>query len=214
MAFLFRDYWPKPQPGELSIHDFGKGADGKRYCFMVWNSGDNRHYYQEDYHDNKWQATWCMDYLGDKGVTEYADVYPKRSYQVWADYRTTAFAPGKEIQWGGLHEIGDEFNAPIQIDPIKSTKFEAPTKGSQRVKFLNQYSLFQTTKGNWNDVIEIEYDQGFGNDPSTGWHGWYVKNVGVVRIIWRYKGADVGGPFDAKVTILQGHIANKYPVLT
>ena len=109
MAFLVRDYWPQPRPGELSIHDFGNGFDGKRYSFMVWNKGDDRHFYQEDYHDNKWQSTWLMDYLGDKGVTEYADVYPRRSYQVWTDYRTTAFTKGNEIQWGGLHEIGNEF---------------------------------------------------------------------------------------------------------
>ena len=214
MAFLFRNYWPQPAPGYLSVHNFGNGADGKPYSFMIWNSGDSRHFYQEDYHDNKWTSTWVMDYLGDKGVTESADIYPKRSYQFWTKYRTTAFTKGKEIFWGGLQNIGDEFNAPIQIDPIASTKFEAPTTGNQRVKFCNQYSLFVTSYGNWNDVIELEYDQSFGSNPSTGWRAWHVRGIGIVRIIWRYKGVDVGNHIDGKVSVVKGNIVNKYPVLT
>ena len=35
MAFLFRDYWPKPDVGYLSIHNFGNGADGKPYSFII-----------------------------------------------------------------------------------------------------------------------------------------------------------------------------------
>lgn len=214
MAFLFRDYWPQPKLGDLAIFDFGKGTDGKPYSFIMWNSGDDRHFFQEDYHDNKWQATWVMDYLGETGVTESADIYPRRSYQFWTKYRTTAFTRGKEILWGGLQNIGDEFNAPIEIDPIASTKFEAPTKGNQRVKYCNQYSLLKTAYGNWNDVIEIEYDQSFSGKPATGWRAWHARGVGIVRITWRYNGADVGNYVDGKVTTVKGNIINKYPVLT
>ena len=211
MAFLFRNYWPQPQPGYLSVHNFGTGADGKPYSFMVWNSGDNRHFYQEDYHDNKWTSTWVMDYLGEKGVTETADIYPRRAYQFWTQYRTTAFVKRKEIFWGGLQNIGDEFNAPIEIDPIASTKFEAPTKGNQRVKFCNQYNLLL----GHTDVIEIEYDQSFDNgSKSTGWRGWYARAVGVIQINWRYDGKDVGSPIPATVSNVKGKIVNKYPVLT
>ena len=153
MTFAYKDYWPQPAPGYLSIHDLGKGADGKPYSFIMWNSGDNRHFYQEDYQDNKWSATWVMDYLGVRGVTETADIYPRRSYQFWTTYRTTAFVPGKEIIWGGLGEVGHEFNAPIEIDPIASTKFEAPTRGNQRAKFCNQYNSLL----GYNDVRSEEH---------------------------------------------------------
>ena len=211
MAFLFREYWPQPKVGELSVFDFGFGADGKSYYWITWNSGDDRHYLQEDYHDNKWTSTWVMDYLGEKGVTETADVYPKYPYQFWTSYRTTAFVKGKEIFWGGLQNIGDEFNAPIQIDPIKSRKFEAPTKGNQRLKYVNQYNYFN----GYTDVIELEYDQSFENgSKSTGWRGWYAREVGVVQINWRYDGKDVGGTIPATVSVVKGKIVNKYPQLT
>lgn len=208
--FLFKDYWPQPDPGYLSIHNFGKGADGKPYSFIVWNAGDNRHYYQEDYHDNKWTSTWVMDYLGSKGVTETADIYPKRSYQFWTSYRTTAFKSGKEILWGGLGEIGHEFIAPIQIDPIKSTKFEAPTTGLQRVKFCD---LYNGLLGH-NDVLEIEYDQSFNGGKSAGWRAWHAKGVGIIQIQWRYDGKDIGSTIPASVLMIKGKIVNKYPQLT
>lgn len=208
--FAFKDYWPQPKVGELRVFDFGYGADNKRYSFIVWNSGDDRHFYQEDYHDNKWTSTWVMDYLGVRGVTETADIYPKRSYQFWTKYRTTAFVPGKEIIWGGLAEVGHEFNATIQIDPIASTKFEAPTYGKQRVKFCNKYDNFN----GHNDVIEIEYDQSFGDGKAAGWRAWHAKGVGIIQINWRYDGKDVGSPYKAAINDLKGKIVDKYPVLT
>lgn len=210
MAFLFRDYWPKPQVGYLSIHNFGNGADGKPYSFMVWNSGDNRHYYQEDYHDNKWTSTWVMDYLGERGVTETADIYPRRAYQIWTSYRTTAFTKGKEIFWGGLQNIGDEFNSTIEIDPVASTKFEAPTTGNQRVKYCNQYSLLL----GYTDVIELEYDQSFGSGKAAGWRAWHARGVGIIQIQWRYDGKDIGTTIPATVSLVKGKIVNKYPQLT
>ena len=213
MAFLFRDYWPQPKVGELAIFDFGLGADGKPYSWITWNSGDSRTFYQEDYHDNKWTSTWVMDYLASRGVTEVADIYPRRSYQVWTSYRTTAFAKGKEIFWGGIQNISDEFNSPIQIDPVASTLFEAPTTGNQRVKFCNQYSLFKTAHGTYNDVVEIEYDQSFSGGTSVGWRAWHAKGVGIVRINWRSAGKDVGGIYDGKVSVVKGKIVNKYPVI-
>ena len=177
---------------------------------MIWNSGDSRHYYQEDYHDNKWTSTWVMDYLGDRGILETADIYPKYSYQFWTSYRTTAFKKGKEIFWGGLQNIGDEFNAPIEIDPITSTKVTAPSKGNQRVKYCNQYNLFN----GYTDVIELEYDQSFNGNKPTGWRAWHARGVGIVQIVWRYDGQDVGTPFRATVSVVKGKIVNKYPVLT
>ena len=209
MAFLFRDYWPQPKVGELAVFDGGLGADGKPYSFMVWNSGDNRNFYQEDYHDNKWTSTWVMDYLGERGVTEKADIYPRRSYQFWTSYRTTAFVKGKEILWGFIQNIGDEFVAPIEIDPIASTKFEAPSKGTQRVKFCNQYNSLL----GYTDVVEIEYDQTFG-DKTAGWRAWHAKGVGIIQINWRWKGNDVGSTLPLKVSTVKGKIVNKYPVLT
>ena len=210
MAFLFRNYWPTPQPGYLSIHNFGNGADGKPYSFMVWNSGDNRHYYQEDYHDNKWTSTWCMDYLGARGVVETSDIYPRYPYQFWTSYRTTAFVKDKEIFWGGLQNIGDEFTAPIEIDAVASTKFQAPSTGNQRVKFCNQYSYLL----GHTDVIEIEYDQAFNGGKAAGWRAWHARGVGIIQINWRYDGKDVGGTIPATVSVVKGKIVNKYPVLT
>lgn len=215
MAFYFREYWPQPAVGELSIFDFGNGADGKPYSWITWNSGDNRHFYQEDYHDNKWTSTWIMDYYDHRGVVETADIYPRYPYQIWTRYRTTAFTPGKEILWGGLHNIGDEFTVDLQIDPIKSTKFELPTPGKQRVKFCNQYSLFKTADGkrNYNDVIEIEYDQTFGS-KTAGWRAWHARGIGITQIVWRWKGSDIGNPFVANIVTKKGYIKDKYPVLT
>ena len=213
--FLFSDYWPQPKVGELAVFDFGKGADGLPYSYICWNSGDNRHYYQEDYHDSKWTSTWHMDYFSPRGIIETADEYPKYSYQFWTSYRTTSFYSGKEIFWGGTQKIGDEFNAVCQIDPVSSTKFEAPTIGNQRVKFTALYSSLTTHSGTkYNDVLEIEYDQSWNGGASTGWRGWYARGIGVIRIIWRYKGIDVGQNYDATITTLKGTIKNKYPVLT
>jgi hypothetical protein len=210
MAFIFRNYWPQPEVGYLSIHNFGNGADGLPYSFMVWNSGDNRHYYQEDYHNNKWTSTWVMDYLGSRGVTETSDIYPKYSYQFWTSYRTTAFTAGKEIFWGGIQNIGDEFNSPIAIDPVASTAVTAPSNGNQRVKFCNQYNLFN----GYTDVVEIEYDQSFNGGAASGWRAWHAKGVGIVQIKWRYAGQDIGNPYPATVSTVKGKIINKYPVLT
>ena len=210
MAFLFRNYWPQPSPGYISIHNFGKGADGKPYSFMVWNSGDSRHFYQEDYHDNKWTSTWAMDYLGSKGVTETADIYPRYAYQFWTSYRTTAFVSGKEILWGGIQNVGDEFNAPCQIDALASTKFQSPSTGNQRVKYCNQYNLFN----GYTDVIELEYDQSWNGGASSGWRAWHARGIGIVQIKWRYNGADIGSAYPANVCVVKGKIVNKYPVLT
>lgn len=209
MSFVFRDYWPRPLAGELSIHDFGLGADGKPYSFIVWNSGDNRHYYQEDYHDNKWTATWVMDYLGERGVTETADIYPRYAYQFWTKYRTTSFVKGKEILWGGIQNVGDEFTVDLMIDPVKSTKFELPTPGKQRVKFCDHYSFFNDYK----DVIEIEYDQTFGQ-KTAGWRAWHARGVGIIQIKWRWKGNDIGNSIPAKVSSVKGIIKDNYPILT
>lgn len=210
MSFFFRDYWPQPSVGNLSIHDFGKGADGKPYSFIVWNSGDNRHFYQEDYHDNKWTSTWVMDYLGERGVTETADIYPRYAYQFWTSYRTTAFTKGKEIMWGMLQNIGDEFISPIQIDALASTKIQAPSSGTQRVKFCAKYYQILGYK----DVVEIEYDQAFNGGKSAGWRAWHAKDVGIIQINWRYDGKDVGSTIPAKVSVVKGKIVNKYPQLT
>ena len=30
MAFLFFAYWPQPEPGKLSIHNFGTGAEDRK----------------------------------------------------------------------------------------------------------------------------------------------------------------------------------------
>ena len=216
MAFFFRDYLPTPRAGFLSVHNFGIGADGKSYSFMVWNSGDDRHYYQEDYHDNKWTSTWVMDYLGARGVTEVADIYPRYAYQFWTSYRTTAFCKGKEIFWGGIQNIGDEFNAPIEIDPIASTKFQAPTTGNQRMKFCNQSNFFKIDNRllPYTDVIEIEYDQSFSGGKSVGWRAWHARGVGIIQIKWRYDGNDIGTTIPATVSMVKGKIVNKYPVLT
>ena len=215
MSFAFRDYWPYPAPGELKVFDFGKGADGLAYSYIYWNSGDSRHFYQEDYHDNKWTSTWHMDYYDPRGIMETADEYPKRSYQWWTNYRTTSFYKGREIFWGGTQNVGDEFDTVCQIDPVASTKFEAPTIGNQRMKFVALYNSITTHAGiKYNDVLEIEYDQSWGGGASTGWRAWHARGVGIVRIIWRYKGIDVGQPYDATVTSLKGKIVNKYPVLT
>jgi hypothetical protein len=151
-----------------------------------------------------------MDYLGEKGVTETADIYPRRAYQFWTTYRTTAFTKGKEIFWGGLQNIGDEFNAPIQIDSIASTKFEVGTPGNQRVKFCNQYNLLL----GYTDVVEIEYDQSFGSGKAAGWRAWHAKGVGIIQIKWRYDGKDIGNTIPATVSVVKGKIVNKYPVLT
>ena len=135
---------------------------------------------------------------------------PRRAYQFWTTYRTTAFSKGKEIFWGGLQNIGDEFNAPIQIDPIASTKFEAPTVGNQRVKFCNQYNYLL----GYTDVIELEYDQSFGKGKSAGWRAWHARGVGIIQIQWRYDGNDVGSTIPGTVSVVKGKIVNKYPVLT
>ena len=66
----------------------------------------------------------------------------------------------------------------------------------------------------YNDVLEIEYDQSFGNDKSKGWRAWHAKGVGIIQIQWRYDGKDIGSSVPAKVSVVKGNIVNKYPVLT
>lgn len=213
--FLFSDYWPKPKVGELAVFDFGLGADNLRYSFIVHSKGDGQHYLQEDYHDNKWQSTWYLNYFDKRGIIETADDYPKRSYQWWTSYRTVAFCSGKEIIWGGAQEIGDVIEAPCIIDPIKSTKVEIPKKGNQKIYFIKQHDSFTTfdKRFTYKDVIQMAYDQTW-DGKSTGWRGWYAKGLGLVQLVWRYNGNDVGNPFCSTVTTLNGNIVNKYPVLT
>ena len=114
------------------------------------------------------------------------------------------------VNEGGVQNIGDEFNAPIEIDSIASTKFEAPVKGNQRVKFANQYNLLL----GHTDVVEIEYDQSFNGGKAAGWRAWHARGVGIIQINWRYDGKDVGGTIPATVSVVKGKIVNKYPVLT
>jgi len=214
MTFNFADYWPKPSVGYLTINDFGLGADDKPYSWITWNSGDNRHFFQEDYHDGKWMSTWHLDFGDRRGVVETADEYPKFSYQVWTSYRTTKFVSGKEILWGGTQNVGDEFNAPCQIDPLGSTYFTAGTPGNQRVKFCNQYSSYTAINGKqYKNVVEIEYDQTWGS-TTAGWRAFHAKGIGIVEIKWRSNGKDVGKSFGANIVTVKGTIKNKYPVLT
>lgn len=215
MNFHFRDYWAQPKVGELAIFDFGKGADNKPYSWITWNSGDNRHFYQEDYHDNKWTSTWVMDYYDPRGVVETADIYPRYAYQVWTKYRTTAFVSGKEILWGGQQKIGDEFTVDLQIDPVKSTKFEAPTPGKQHVAFVRYYPTGMAVDGSkkYNDVIEVIYDQTFGN-KTVGWRAWYAKGIGIFQLGWRSNGKDIGSVYVGNIVTKKGIIKDKYPVLT
>jgi hypothetical protein len=213
--FLFSDYWPKPKVGELTVFDFGLGADNLPYSFIMWSKGDGSHYYQEDYHNNKWQSTWYLNYFDKRGILETADDYPKRSYQWWTSYRTVAFSKGKDIIWGGVQDIGDVIEAPCVIDAIRSTKFEAPKVGNQKVSFIKHHDSFTTfdKKFSYKDVVQIAYDQTW-DGKTTGWRAWHAKGIGIVQIVWRYNGNDVGNPISATVTTVKGKIVNKYPVLT
>lgn len=200
-TFLFVDYWPQPAIGQTYTLDYGLGDDNKNFKTVYLNSGDNKVFYMDDYHDGVWKDRWVVDYYHETGVLETADLYPKKQYQFWVDRRTTGFSSGYEIPWGNNQKVGDVIDKELRISFWKSTLFEFPTKGRQVVKFVNRYANFTTSDGKnqYKDVLEVTYDQTFG-DKTTGNRGWYARDFGLIQLTWRYKGEDVGGTKVATVS--------------
>lgn len=210
--FLFSDYWPKPKTNELQKHEYFNPDDGKKYANIYWNSGDNKIFYEEDYHDGVWLASWIIDYynrdnIGNpRGIVETADIYPRRSYQFWTKYRITGFKTGYEIPWGFEQKIGDVIDKQIKISSFKSTFFEAPITGRQIVSFVKKHDTFETIENKiYQDVLEVCYDQTF-NNKTTGNRGFYAKNIGLVQMRWRSNNEDVGSIITAKITRGAGYI--------
>jgi hypothetical protein len=220
-TFVFSDYWPKPENGELHMFSAFNPADQKNIDSIVWNSGDNKIFFQEDYHAEKWTATWVMDYnyrdsMGNYlGVMETADIYPKYSYQFWTKFRTTSFEKGYAIPWGGIQKVGDVIDRPLKISLFGSTFFTFPAPGRQVVKFVDRHSTYTNSRGvSYKDVLEVTYDQTFG-EKTAGARSWFAKGFGIIETQWRHKGQDVGEKLPMTIMIGDGYIdENKYPVWT
>jgi hypothetical protein len=220
-SFNFSDYWPKPDLGKLYHYKGFNPADQKYIEWVVWNTGENGIFFQEDYHDSKWTATWVMNYQyydsnnNYLGVMETADIYPKYSYQFWANFRTTSFVKGYEIPWGGLQKVGDLIDKPLKISFFNSTFFTFPSPGRQVVKFEARHPTYVNKNGVlYNDVLEVTYDQTFG-EKTAGARSWFAKDFGIVETQWRWKGQDIGDILPMTIRIDNGYIdENKYPVWT
>ena len=200
-SFLFSDYWPTPKVGGSVTFDYGLGADGKNLTSVYTNSGDSSIFYLDDYIDGEWKDRWVLDYYTERGILETADLYPAKSYQFWTSRRTTGFTRGKEIPWGNVQNVGDIIDQEIEISFWNSTPFEWWSKGRQRVEFVKHQKTFTAKNGKkYKDVLEVTYDQSFGDKPSVGNRGWYAKGIGLVQLTWRSEGNDVGNPMPAVVT--------------
>lgn len=211
MSYKIKDYWPQPKIGQLQTHNYFNPADKKPFTNIFHTDG--RYFYCEDYHDYIWQATWIMDYDHPNGVMEMVDIYPSKSYQVWTKYRTTAFESSKEIPWGNVVNVGDKIDQELQISVTKSTFFTPPLKGRQVVNFVTHHNSFTVGSKTYTDVLEITYDQTF-NNQTGGAHSWFAKGIGIVQLQWRGNNTDVGERLPADISIKNGIIKDKYPVLT
>lgn len=220
-TFLFSDYWPKPTVGNLVKIDYGITA-GQRLRSIFSNSGDNKIWHQDDYTDDKWTATWINNYFyiddngKQKGIVEIADWYPARNWlqNIFSPISVTTFYKGYEIPWGGVQKVGDVIDAKLWINPLKSSFPTWGSTGRQVVKFVKRYFTFKTVdkKQTYTDVVEITYDQTFG-DKTAGARYWYAKGIGIVQMQWRGFGQDVGDILPCTVTYHKGFInKQRYPV--
>lgn len=220
-TFLFSDYWPQPQPGVLVVVDYGITAN--LHLSSIFSYVDGSIWHQDDYTDTKWTATWINNYHyidstgKDWGIRELADWYPATSWpqKMFGSIKVTAFTKGYEIFWGGFQKVGDIIDAPIKIDPFKSTFPAWPSTGRQVVKFVGRYDRMTLVdkSATYNDVIEVTYDQTFGK--TAGARYWYARGKGIVQMQWRGNAVDVGDILPCKITTLKGYIGkNRYPVLT
>lgn len=221
-TFLFSDFWPKPAVGELAVIDYGITAD-LHLSSIFSNSGDNKTFYQDDYTDNKWTATWVNNYhyqdsMGNMlGIMEVADWYPATDFlrKLSGPIRVTAFVKGYEIPWGAEQKVGDTISKPIKIDSFKSTFFTPPATGRQVVKFVNYFDTFTTVDGKntYSSVVEVTYDQTFGK-TTAGARSWFAKGKGIVQMQWRGNSVDVGDILVCKLNTVKGYInKDRYPVL-
>ena len=206
MNFLIREYWPQPKKDELIHHEYYNPADQKTITNVFYIKPNDPYVYQEDYHGGKWTATWVMDYNHPNGVMELIDIYPAKKYQFWTKYRTTAFENGKEIPWGKIQKVGDKIDQELKISFFKSTPFIWPEKGRQVVEFVDHYEKFITTNSvEYNDVLEVAYDQTFGKTTS-GARMFFAKNIGIIQMQWRGFTKEVGEPMPVKTKIGKGFI--------
>lgn len=221
-TFLFSDYWPQPAMGSLVVVDYGITAG--LHLSSIFSYGDGSIWYQDDYTDNKWTATWVNNYHyidstgKDWGIREIADWYPATSWpqKMFSSIKVTAFCKGYEIFWGGLQKVGDVIDAPIRIDPFKSSFPSWPTPGRQVVKFVGRYDSMTLIDKSMThkDVVEITYDQTFGS-KTAGARYWYAKGKGIVQMQWRGNAVDVGDILPCTVTTVKGYInKDRYPVLS
>ena len=220
-TFLFSDYWPKPNEGELYRIDYGVTAG--LHLSSIFSYHDGNIWYQDDYTDDKWTATWVNKYHytnngEDIGIIEIADWYPSTTWinKLFGKIKVTGFWPGYEIPWGGVQKVGDVIDKKLMISPFHSTPLAWFTSGRQVVKFVGRYDSMTLIdkSATYNDVIEITYDQSFAS-KTAGARYWYARGVGIIQMQWRGNSADVGDILPCTNKVLKGYIdADRNPVYT
>jgi hypothetical protein len=79
-----------------------------------------------------WVSTWYLRVDLDGTVTEYADstAMYDAAYESQSRWLELTYLPGKEIKWGGVLNIGDTIENPVEINSTSKINFPDSTSSS------------------------------------------------------------------------------------
>lgn len=171
------DFWPHPRPGEMIRLQYD-GPANIRSDYVLADDGVTL--LCKDYHSNVWRDTWLIRFDPTRGVLEYGDDYPTSGIEklLLGPIRKTRFQPGKEISWGGKHDVGDVISSQCIIDHSLS-RLLPPFKN--RGDFGWQMVHFEALDG---DTLRFVYSQAWAS-KQVGARHYMERGFGPVKIEWR-----------------------------
>lgn len=168
-------YWPFFTTKELRRFDY-VSVDGSVAPITSVFSYDvgSQSMLLNDYDEHGvWKDRWYYQSRPGFGVAEWRDDYPNGKKIVMTP----------PIGWGDKQEIGGTYINYPRMDLLRCWP-PAWSKGCQIVAYEELMPLFETSYGEYRDVLRFTYQQAWDGKPSTGARYWMAKGIGPVALQW------------------------------
>jgi len=181
-SFKAADYWPNPPPGTQIVNTFDNGIV-QTYSIASPDKGIRLH----EVINGTWNDDWLYYFDPSRGVLEYSDWYPATKWYQFGQIVKQPCAPGKEIIWGNIQQVGDTIQGQCQTSGIFGQW------GWQRVKFDAILPTYTTPAGTFGNVLVLEYWQSWGNGGDVkGATMYFAPGLGQIKVDWTLNGKPTG----------------------
>lgn len=199
-------YWPYwNTPGKLRRFDYvdPTGSMPPITAVFTYDKGSNSMLYIDYDAHLTWKDTWYYQYRKGFGIAEWRDDYPSKKVVM-----------NPPIGWGEYQEIGGSYINYPKMSPFQSWP-PALDSGVQIVAYEKLLDKFTSTKGTWENVLQMTYLQSWAGKPGGGARYWMALGVGPVSVQWLAQ--DPKDPYskplietarmDATVSDVEGNVA-------